>query len=160
MLLSSARKRRTKAWNGIWNAIQRPWKRTRAQAGPVCHLTSQWSGRLRAAHFSAAHRRVRQTLVWLCGSDSPWIFKIEELRRRARLGREACKQGIRAQFDLHIVPKAVFFNSLLASKPHDQDTDEAWTPIGKSVGVCSTLTGRYLGGCRWSMKAVKLTLRQ
>ena len=25
---------------------------------PVCHLTSQWSGRLRAAHFGAAHRRV------------------------------------------------------------------------------------------------------
>ena len=26
---------------------------------PVCHLTSQWSGRLRAAHSGAAHRRVR-----------------------------------------------------------------------------------------------------
>ena len=26
---------------------------------PVCHLTSQWSGRLRAAHCGAAHRRVR-----------------------------------------------------------------------------------------------------
>ena len=28
----------------------------------VC-LTSQWSGRLRAAHFGAAQRRVRQTLI-------------------------------------------------------------------------------------------------
>ena len=27
---------------------------------PVCHLTSQWSGRLRAAHSGAAHRRVRR----------------------------------------------------------------------------------------------------
>ena len=43
---------------------RRPWAKpvTSKQKSPICHLTSQWSGRLRAARFGAAHRRVRRHL--------------------------------------------------------------------------------------------------
>ena len=40
------------AWQGI--KVEAPW------ADQVWRLTSQWSGRLRAAHSGAAHRRVRR----------------------------------------------------------------------------------------------------
>ena len=58
MVLSSAWKGRTKAKKRSEEVSESPWKKTRTQAGRVCHLTSQWSGRLRAAHSGAAHRRV------------------------------------------------------------------------------------------------------
>ena len=38
---------------------------------PICRLTSQWSGRFRAARFSAAHRRVR--LLQIIGADSAYL---------------------------------------------------------------------------------------
>ena len=72
MILFSAWKRRTKARDGTWKTIQRPWKKTRTQAGPVWHLTSQWSGRFRAAHFSAAHRRVGWQSKW-SKSEEPYF---------------------------------------------------------------------------------------
>ena len=59
MILSSAWKGRTKAWKRSRKILESTWKKSTTQAGPVCHLTSQWSGRLRAARYSAAHRRVR-----------------------------------------------------------------------------------------------------
>ena len=59
MTLFSAWKGRTKARKRSEEASEGIWKKNRTQAGPVCHLTSQWSGRLRAAHVVAAHRRVR-----------------------------------------------------------------------------------------------------
>ena len=39
------------AWQGI--KVEAPWE------DQVCRLTSQWNGRLRAAHSGAVHRRVR-----------------------------------------------------------------------------------------------------
>ena len=46
------------AWQGI--KVEALW------ADQVCRLTSQWNGRLRAAHSGAVHRRVRrQTSVTL-----------------------------------------------------------------------------------------------
>ena len=48
-----------KSMSRHWCASGKTWKRDTTQAGPVCRPTSQWSGRFRAAHFSAAHRRVR-----------------------------------------------------------------------------------------------------
>ena len=60
MILPSAWKGRTKAKKRSEEVGESTWKRNTPQAGPVCHLTSPWSGRLRAAHFSAAHQRVRR----------------------------------------------------------------------------------------------------
>ena len=52
------------------------------------HLTSQWSGRLRAAHFGAAHRRVRRQMrPLLC---LPWI--VYRIRVR-KLEPEGTKSG-------------------------------------------------------------------
>ncbi|AMK78717.1 hypothetical protein A1342_09545 [Methylomonas methanica] len=63
MLFSSALKDRTKAKKRSEEEGEITWKKTRAQAGPVFRLTSQWSGRLRAAYVGAAHRRVEWQLI-------------------------------------------------------------------------------------------------
>ena len=60
--LPSAWKGRTRARKKSGKATEATWKRNKAQAGPVRRLTSQWSGRLRAARYGAAHRRVRRHL--------------------------------------------------------------------------------------------------
>ena len=59
MILSWALKGHTNAKKRSEEVGESTWKNNTTQAGPVCHLTSQWSGRLRAAHVAAAHRRVR-----------------------------------------------------------------------------------------------------
>ena len=59
MILSSALKGHTNAKKRSEEVGESTWKKNATQAGPVCHLTRQWSGRLRAAHVGAAHRRVR-----------------------------------------------------------------------------------------------------
>ena len=59
MILSSALNGHTNAEKRSEEVSESTWKKNTTQAGPVCHLTSQWSVRLRAAHSGAAHRRVR-----------------------------------------------------------------------------------------------------
>ena len=51
------------AWQGI--KVEAPL------VDQVCRLTSQWNGRLRAAHFGAVHRRVRRqtSVTFDCGID-------------------------------------------------------------------------------------------
>ena len=60
MVLSSALKGHTNAKKRSEEVGERAWKKNTTQAGPVCHLTSPWSVRLRAAHFGAAQGRVRR----------------------------------------------------------------------------------------------------
>ena len=50
-----------KCWTTFGRGLQGNWpKKTRVEADRDLCLTSQWSGRLRAAHSGAAHRRVRR----------------------------------------------------------------------------------------------------
>ena len=61
-ILSSGWKGRTKDWKKFEKGNEGSWKRNQTQAGLVCRLTSGSKGRLRAARYGAAHRRVRRHL--------------------------------------------------------------------------------------------------
>ena len=56
-----------------WEANQREEKNLSLL---IRRLTSQWSGRLRAAHFGAAHRRVRRHMTKPRASGSIRIMKV------------------------------------------------------------------------------------
>ena len=74
MTLSSAWKGRTRVKKRSEEVGESTWKKSTTQAGPVWHLTSWSSGRLRAAHVGAAHQRVRcQNRKPSCGNLSKYI---------------------------------------------------------------------------------------
>ena len=76
------------AWQGI--EVEAPW------ADQVWRLTSQWNGRLRAAHSGAVHRRVRRQRAWLCarGGLRMELRSAESPQGRANIPREFCRPDI------------------------------------------------------------------
>ena len=80
------------AWQGI--KVEALW------ADRVCRLTSQWNGRLRAAHSGAVHRRVRgqsQESIGRACSTCIWVLRMVcSLFSRALEGRRLVFAEVRA----------------------------------------------------------------
>ena len=96
MVLSSALKGHTNAKKRPEEVGERARKKNTTQAGPVCHLTSQWIGRLRAARVCAAHRRVR------C---------------RKEQHRSGFNVSAGAFNSLHVLARSTFNRSVLKTRP-------------------------------------------
>ena len=128
---------------------RRPWAKpvTSKQKSPICHLTSQWSGRLRAARFGAAHRRViRQRVIaerreaeawrrvaWTYPSLLPSFRACSSRQQTPWLGKSVIRHFAEApvgQHARHCKPKLLLVGARLGSKPLVQRA----APRASSVG--------------------------